>query len=537
VQRSFEDMGTPLFDVPFCILDLETTGGSAKSCEITEIGAVRYRGGELEGRFQTLVNPGMAIPPTITILTGITQAMVIEAPPIAEALPGFLEFIGDAVVVGHNVRFDLSFINAAAERHGYGRLPNRSVDTLALSRRLIRKEVRNLKLATLAAHFRSPVKPTHRALDDAEATAYVLFALLERAGTLGVTALEDLLALPTARGGPHYRKIALADELPRRPGVYLFKDRTGSVFYVGKAKNLRTRVRSYFYGDGRRNTETMLAEMSTIDYRVCPTEIEASVTELRLIQAHRPRHNRRSKPPKVSHWLTLTDERFPRLSITRTPKQTSSMCLGPFRRQKTATTVREAIWDAVALRRCTGRPGLRSAPCAFSQLGVAACPCDGTLSEADYRPIVQAVVAGISVDPTILLLPLQEKVAELARAQRFEEAAWIRDRYVALARAIERRRTWQALEAAGRIFASGPDGIACIDNGSLVTTWHDGNRPPLLPPHVAPENTRHVAPSVAAAEEAQLLWAWLTSGNTRLVEIVGPLASPASPVPPLTIAA
>jgi DNA polymerase-3 subunit epsilon len=537
MQRSFEEMGTPLFEVPFCVLDLETTGGSSVACEITEIGAVKYRGGDLLGRFHTLVNPGLAIPPTITLLTGITQAMVIAAPPIAEALPGFLEFIGDAVIVGHNVRFDLSFLNAAADRLGYGRLPNRSVDTLALARRLVRPEVRNLKLATLAAHFRSPVAPIHRALDDAEATAYVLFGLLERAGTVGVTALEDLLQLPKAKGGAHYRKIKLADELPRRPGVYLFKDRTGSIFYVGKAKNLRTRVRSYFYGDDRRTTSTMLAELSEIDYRVCPTELEASVTELRLIHAYRPRHNRRSKPPKASHWLALTDERFPRLSITRTPKQDSLMCLGPFRRQKVAAAVREAIWDAVPIRRCSGAPGRRSAPCAFTQLGVARCPCDGSLSEAQYQPIVDRLVRGVDQEPSLLFAPLRSKVEALAREQRFEEAAWVRDRYTALARAIQRRRTWQSFESAGRIWAAGPDGLACVDNGTLVATWEANGTTPMLPPHVAPEAVRQVPPSVAAAEEAQLVWAWLTGGKVQLVEANRPIHSPAARVPELTIAA
>ena len=235
-QRSFDDLGAPLHEVPFCVLDLETTGGSPQNCEITEIGAVRFVGGEPAGTFHTLVNPGVEIPPTITVLTGITQAMVVEAPRIEEALPSFLEFLGGDVVVGHNVRFDLSFLNAAALRLGYGRLANRSVDTLGLARRLVRNELRSLRLGSLAAHFRSPVAPTHRALDDARATAHVLWGLLERAGILGVTHLEDLLRLPTARGAPHYKKIELTEALPRRPGIYLFKDRNDNVIYVGKAK-------------------------------------------------------------------------------------------------------------------------------------------------------------------------------------------------------------------------------------------------------------------------------------------------------------
>ena len=114
VQKTFDDLGAPLFEVPFCVLDLETTGLTPATCEITEIGAVKYVGGELIGTFQTLVNPGAPIPPTVTILTGITHHMVIEAPKIAEALPAFLEFIGDSVIVGHNVKFDMRFLNASA---------------------------------------------------------------------------------------------------------------------------------------------------------------------------------------------------------------------------------------------------------------------------------------------------------------------------------------------------------------------------------------------------------------------------------------
>ena len=218
VQRCFDDLGVPLAEVPFCVLDIETTGGSPAGCGITEIGALRFRGGELDGTFHTLVNPHQEIPAFITVLTGITQAMVIEAPPIEQALPALIEFIGEAVVVGHNVRFDLSFLNAAAERLGYGRLANRSVDTYALARRLVRSELRDLRLGTLAAFFGSPTTPNHRALEDARATAFVLWGLLERAGTLGITHLEDLLQLPTARGAAHYGKIRLADSLPRRPG-------------------------------------------------------------------------------------------------------------------------------------------------------------------------------------------------------------------------------------------------------------------------------------------------------------------------------
>jgi DNA polymerase-3 subunit epsilon len=530
-QRTFDELGAPLFDVPFCVLDLETTGGSAANCEITEIGAVIYKGGDLISTFQTLVNPGSEIPPFITILTGITQAMVIEAPRIEEALPTFLEFIGEAVIVGHNVRFDLSFLNAAALRLGYGKLPNRSVDTAALARRLIRNEVRNLKLQTLAAYFRSPTTPNHRALEDAKATAHVLHSLLERAGGLGVTALEDLLQLPTARGSAHYQKIRLADDLPRRPGVYFFKDRHDAVFYVGKAKNLRTRVRSYFYGDTRRTIANMLRELEEVDYLVCETELEAEIAELRLIHAHRPRYNRRSKPPKSSHWVKLTAEKFPRLSIVRTVKENGLLYLGPFRSRRGAEMVVNALWDATPIRRCTGRPGSRTGPCAPAQLGVALCPCDGTLDEARYREVVDELIEGVDRNPETLLESLAERMIEHSAAQRFEEAGWLRDRHRSLARSITRRRAWRAMNEAGVMMVETAEGEgAMIEQGRLVTAWSSLQRPLVPAPSLPDSPPPEVPPSVADAEEAHLVWQWLQQPGARLLDASGPLSLPARAV-------
>jgi DNA polymerase-3 subunit epsilon len=534
LQRSFEELGAHLSEVTFCVVDLETTGGSPADCGITEIGALRYRGGELETTFHTLVNPQRDIPAFITVLTGITHAMVVEAPTIESALPSLLEFIGDAVVVGHNVRFDLSFLNAAAERLGYGRIPNRTVDTLALARRLLRNEVRDLRLDTLAAHFRTPTPPTHRALDDARATAAVLWGLLERAGTVGVTHLEDLLQLPTARGTPHYGKIRLTDSLPRRPGVYLLRDRNGEVFYVGKAANLRTRVRSYFYGDRRRSVDQILRELAAIEHRVCRTDLEAEVTELRLIQAHNPRHNRRSRPTPAPHWLKLTDEAFPRLSLIRKMKGEGLIHLGPFRGQRAAQLVAEAIWDALPLRRCGGPPGSRSAQCAPAQLGVSLCPCDGTLDSAKYRTVIDRLIEGIQTDPAILLTPLVERMTALAADGRFEEAGWARDRHAALARALERRRTWKALCNAGVVRAESRSGGAFIDRGRLLGAWEPGSPlPPALPLAEAEADPPEVPLSPADADEAQLVWRWLNSGQVTLLEVSGSLALPSQPVPML----
>jgi DNA polymerase-3 subunit epsilon len=193
VQPSLEDLSTPLSAVRFCVVDLETTGTN-NSCGITEIGAVLVCGGEVVGEFNTLINPAEHIPAMISVLTGITDSMVADAPPLATAFPSFLQFAHDAVLVAHNARFDVGFLKTAAATLNYPWPKFQVVDTLTLARRtLLRDEVPNCKLATLAAHFRTSSQPDHRALSDARATVDVLHGLLERLGNLDVTTLESLL--------------------------------------------------------------------------------------------------------------------------------------------------------------------------------------------------------------------------------------------------------------------------------------------------------------------------------------------------------
>ncbi len=532
-QPSFEELGTPLYDVTFCVVDLETTGGSSQSDAITEIGAVKVRSGEVIGEFQTLVNPDAAIPASIVVLTGITQSMVIQAPRIEEVYPSFLEFARDSVLVAHNKSFDLGFLNAAAARLGYPKLPNRSLDTVALARRLVRSEVRSLGLRSLAAHFRSPVSPTHRALDDARATVHVLHGLLERAGTLHVTHLEDLLELPTARGNPHYDKIDLARGLPRRPGVYLFKDRQGTVIYVGKAKNLRTRVSSYFYGDQRRSIANLMREMQSVDTLVTSGELDASITELRLIHEHIPRYNRASKPPKANHYLTLTSEAFPRLSLTRRLHPDSRFELGPFRSRRSAELVMHAVWDAARIRRCSGRPGGRSGSCAAAQLGVSLCPCDGSMSEVEYQIALQPLMCALGGDSASLLDPLIDRMRSHMLALRYEEAGWVRDRYRALAAALERRREWQELQSAGTLEARDDSGEwVSIAGGTHLRSWHEKDGRPLMAVADLPDPTA-VPPSVGVAAEARLLWKWLSRKDTRIMSADGRLPDLAPRIQPI----
>jgi DNA polymerase III epsilon subunit family exonuclease len=288
LRPSFDDPTTSLSHVTFVVVDVETTGGSPVTGSLTEVAAARYRGGELLGTYRTFVRPDERIPPFITALTGISDVMVADAPRIGAMLPSFLEFVGGAVLVGHNLRFDLSFLDHALVSTGRAPLANATVDTLALSRRLVRDMVPNCQLGTLAAVLRLPHQPSHRALDDVLATGDLLHAMIERAGSFGIFALDELLDLPRLVGHPQAGKLRLTTRLPSRCGVYWLSDAAGNVLAVGRASDLRARVRSYFTGQSSRSVSRLLRQLHAIEYRVCPGPLTAAVIEGRLTRAWSP---------------------------------------------------------------------------------------------------------------------------------------------------------------------------------------------------------------------------------------------------------
>jgi DNA polymerase III subunit epsilon len=551
IQGRLDDLGTPLVDVEFVVLDLETTGGSPANDRITEVGAVKIRGGEVIGTFQTLVNPGVSIPPLISALTGITDPMVADEEPIEVVLPCLLEFIGRAVLVAHNASFDRRFVQANLERHGYQRLANRVVCTARLARKLLpRDEVPNVRLATLAAYLGSTVAPCHRALTDARATVDVFHALLELAGSYGVLALEDLIEFPSARAGANFKKVHLADRLPRCPGVYLFRDAAGRVLYVGKAKDLRTRVRSYFSGDGRVKIADLLRELAAIDHHPCATELEASVREVRLIQHHRPRYNRRGRNPERYCYLKLTRERFPRLSVVRRVQADGARYLGPFGSAGQAELVKAAIEDALPLRRCTMRIGARGggSACVLLELGRCLGPCTGAVAQERYGALVANLEGALDGDPEPILGPLRRRMAGYAADQRYEQAAGARDRLEALTRALAEARRAAALATADEIILARahPQGreVTVVRRGQLaaVGLLRDEDRPagaggttgdhPGLEPLLAGASAPEVfdgPPPRHLADEVGLVTRWLegAAGKAELLGVRGRLASPA----------
>jgi DNA polymerase-3 subunit epsilon len=379
-----------LEDATYVVVDLETTGLRPGSSGICEIGAVLLRGFEVEAEFQTLVDPGLPIAAGVSALTGLRNEQLRGEPGPAEAVRAFLAFAGDAVLVAHNARFDLAFLDRETERLTGSRIGSPVVDTVRLARRLLAGRVSGFGLAQLAWFVDTAERPCHRALPDARATAEVLLALIGLAQERGARTVADLTALAATRTRRLLDKRHLAFGAPTRPGVYLFLGRGGQVLYVGRARDLRGRLRSYFRSDRQRPAvEAALAAAERIEWRVTGSELEAALAELRLIRELRPAGNARVSRPERQVWLRQRGDSVVASTSqvqARRVQPSDSLLLGPLRSRRTAQLAARLLSP--------------------DELG----------------------------RPEAALPRLRRRLGELADARRFEDAGRLRDRIAALER-------------------------------------------------------------------------------------------------------
>jgi DNA polymerase-3 subunit epsilon len=366
----------------FVVVDLETTGLRPGTCRICEIGAVRVREFELAETFQTLANPGERLAPAVASLTGLRDPELRRAPSPSVAVRRFLAFAGDDVLVAHNARFDLAFLDRETERLTGRRIAGPVVDTVALARRVLHGRTQHAGLASLSHFFGTATRPCHRALPDALATAEILVMLIGLAQERGAQTVADLCELASTRTRRVYEKRSLAFGAPTRPGVYLFRDRYEQVLYVGRARDLRARLRSYFRTDRQRPAvEAALAAVERIEWRVLGSELEAALEELRLLRELRPPANARGARPDRYVYLRARGEQ---VVVSQKPGP-----LGPLR------------------SRARARLAAR------------------TLKPDDVRGSEPQALASA-------LARVRARVRELSAAQRFEDAGRMRDRLAAL---------------------------------------------------------------------------------------------------------
>lgn len=276
----------------YAIVDIETTGSHAGSNGITEIAIVLHNGSEIEGRYETLINPGYPIPRYVSYLTGITNEMVASAPSFSDVCTAIYRLLKDRVFVAHNVNFDYSFI-----KHSFGKCninwSARRLCTMRLSRTVF-SGLPRYGLDALCDSLNIAISNRHRAGGDADATAILFDMILKKGGPAALKAFmakqshEQLLP-------PNLPKKHISD-LPHQPGVYRFLDEKYNVIYVGKAVNIKQRVLSHFSGlDVGKKRQELLRNIYAISYQLCATELTASIVESVEIKKNWPRYNKNQK--------------------------------------------------------------------------------------------------------------------------------------------------------------------------------------------------------------------------------------------------
>ncbi|PAP77979.1 DEDD exonuclease domain-containing protein [Rubrivirga marina] len=436
---------------PFVIVDTETTGSRAGEDRLIEIGAARLMGGEVVETFQQLVDPGRHVPHRITRLTGISTAMVYGQPQAAEVMPRFLEFLGDAVLVAHNLPFDARFLDVALAEAGLPPLQNPSLDTLRLARRLL-SSLPSKGLSKLIEHFGIAVNGRHRALGDAVATAELLTILLDRMRIeFGVETVEDVLAFQrrrykdTRREPSHLRKIRdeILPLLPDRPGVYFMRDAKGRVIYVGKAKSLRNRVRSYFTGVESHvpKTRKLVRDVRDVTWRETGTELAALLEESKLIKNYLPVYNRAQRRYRDYPFLRL-DATHPYPTISWTPRiaHDGAEYYGPLGRRGQAEELVELIGRLFMLRECDDNVFTLGRPCLYHEMGRCGAPCVGGEGAEQYGLEVERVRAFLTGRDTEAVDMVEEAMREAAASREYEAAGWYRDQLRRLQRTLGRQR-------------------------------------------------------------------------------------------------
>ncbi len=427
--------------VSFVVVDTETTG-SQPDDRIIELAAVRVQGGRILDRFATLINPGRSVPPFITHLTGITTAMLVGKPSADEVLPKFLDFLGEDVLVAHNLAFDRKMLEAELQRIGLSWPGNPTLCTLRLARRLL-PGLPAKGLDGLIRFYQIPVENRHRATGDAEATAYVLLRLLDEARRqYGIDTLEALLAFQQQHYPQHKKatplvwlRETLLPRLPEAPGIYLFRDEHGRLLYVGKARNLQARVRQHLTAVEAHppRLRQLVSEIRQIEWHVTATELEALLEESRLIKQHQPRYNRLQRRYRARPFLRLAmHEAPPVLSLASVLLDDGAEYYGPMPGRRQGRRILEALQEIFRLPRQNAHLVLKG-HCPLAEDSSCTDTCvDG---QAEVDACVRRLLRGGCRHP---LTWLEVQMRAAAARLEFEAAARYRDQLHLLTRLLER---------------------------------------------------------------------------------------------------
>lgn len=325
----------------FAIVDIETTGGHANYCGITEIAVVLFDGKKIEGIYETLVNPEMPIQPYVQSLTGITNAMVATAPLFSSIAAHIHHLLKDRIFVAHNVNFDYAFVKQHLTNCGF-ELNSSKLCTIRLSRKIF-PGLPKYGLGNICHSLQIKHTQQHRAAGDALATTELLKLLIQN-DTSGYLQKMMKSKQPIKYLPPHIQEESFVN-LPEQPGVYYFYNQEKKIIYVGKAKNIKKRVTQHFSNNKTTaQKQAFLREIHNIQFTTCSSEFTASILESIEIKKWWPKHNKSQKFKEQKYGLYhFTDSKgYQRLAIDKWKK--SLHPLASFRHMPEANN---CLWNLI----------------------------------------------------------------------------------------------------------------------------------------------------------------------------------------------
>ncbi len=437
-------------DTTFAVVDLETTGGLQQGNRIIDICAIKVKNQEVLESFSTLLNPEIPISFFITQYTGISNEMVGSAPLFETIIEPLHVFLQDTVFVAHNVSFDLGFLNMELQRCGKEKLTNRWLCTYRLAKRLLPQQ-KKVNLGDLSNYFGIEIKDRHRAKGDSQATVEILKKLVQIAQERhNVESLDDLLALQFKshrnfiKEPAHYKNLreqSLAF-LPKKPGVYLMKSASDEILYIGKSKNLKSRVSSYFnYQEQTDKIKELLKRVKKLDHITTGSELEALLLESKLIKQYKPSFNTQLKHYRSYPFIILTDHDYPKLEISTNGFSEKNEAFGPFNSMDLAKKVLDILQKEFKLRKCNDTTFRKTGTCLYLDLESCIGPCqsNGSNIQTEYRLEIDQLKSFLNGQDPILLKQLKEKMKALAEIKNYEQAAQLRKKIKSLSKIFYRQ--------------------------------------------------------------------------------------------------
>ena len=423
----------PTTETDFAVLDFETTGVSGKKNRVIEIGIVHVKNLEIVDSYQSFINPGMLVPYYITKITGITDADVQDAPYFEDVTSEVVDFIGDSVLVAHNLPFDYSFLKHEFIRADTFLPKMESLCTLKLARKMY-PELKSKSLGNLVKYFGIKHKDVHRALGDAMVTAKLLIKMITQLKEdQNITTLDQLLAYQSVtpiKSNLRIIKKKLAIDFAKAPstsGVYLFKDGKGKIVYIGKAKIIKKRVANYFSNTAARKAKQIVRKASRLEYIETNSELSALILESELIKKHKPPMNTLLKKYPQQYFIRVKQtHEFPNLSSVSKIDFDGNDYFGPYSNRETSKNLIDIVSKTFQLRECSDKELKKGKKCYLLDIKRCIAPCIYPSSE-DYMNELASAYTFLSGENQESVNKLLLKMKALSAEQKYEEAAEIRD--------------------------------------------------------------------------------------------------------------